>query len=211
MASVRAAALALVGLSTVAAGAAAQAPTAERAAEDRTSGDAWRFLGGSLLAFGAHELGHVGLNLVFGADPGVKPITVAGLPFFAVTHARPLSRRREYAVAASGLWVQHALDEGILSSRSDIRRAHAPLRKGMLAFDALASALYVGAALARRGPPERDTRTMAATLDLDERWVAVLVAAPLALDLVRYVHPEARWAAWSSRGAKVGLVLLVLR
>lgn len=189
---------------------AGQTPAAGSRADDPPSGG-WGVVGGVLLAFGAHEVGHVAFNVVFDADPGVKRITVEGLPFFAITHANPLSRRREYAVAAAGLWVQHALDEWVLSRYPGVRRTRAPVKKGILAFDAVASALYAGAALARRGPPERDTRAMAAALDLDERWVGVLVALPLALDVVRYLDPGARWAAWSSRGVKAGLVLLVLR
>ncbi len=184
------------------------------AGESRSGGagsDGWRLAGGALVAFGAHELGHVAFTVVFDAEPGVKRITAAGLPFFAITHAKPLSRRREYAVAASGLWVQHAFDEAILSHRPGLRRLHAPVRKGVLAFDAVASALYVGAALARKGPAERDTRTMAVTLALDERWVGLLLAAPLALDAVRYLDADARWAVWSSRAVKAGLVLLVVR
>jgi hypothetical protein len=186
----------------------AQSPATPRPADEAHS--AWRAAGGALLAFGAHELGHLAFNVVFDADPGVKALTVGGLPFFAITHAKPLSRRREYAVAASGLWVQHLLDEAILSHAPGVRRVHAPLRKGILAFDAAASLVYTGAALARTGPPERDTRTMAATLGVDERWVGVLVALPLVFDAVRYVDPGARWAVWSSRGAKAGLVLLLL-
>ena len=38
-----------------------------------------------------------------------------------------------------------------------------------------------------------------------------MVLAPAVLDAIRYVNPGADWAAWSSRGVKIGLVLLVLK
>jgi hypothetical protein len=31
------------------------------------------------------------------------------------------------------------------------------------------------------------------------------------LDAFRYFRPDAKWAAWSSRGVKAGMVLLVIR
>jgi hypothetical protein len=31
------------------------------------------------------------------------------------------------------------------------------------------------------------------------------------LDGWRYFHPDARWAAWASRGVKAGMLLLLLR
>jgi hypothetical protein len=38
-----------------------------------------------------------------------------------------------------------------------------------------------------------------------------VVLAPAVFDAIRYYKPDARWAVWLSRGAKVGSVLLVLR
>ena len=38
-----------------------------------------------------------------------------------------------------------------------------------------------------------------------------MVLVPALLDAYRYFNPDARWAAWASRGAKMGSVLLVLR
>lgn len=46
---------------------------------------------------------------------------------------------------------------------------------------------------------------------MDERWIGAMVLAPAVLDSIRYIDPEAKWALWTSRAAKVGLVLLVLR
>ena len=38
-----------------------------------------------------------------------------------------------------------------------------------------------------------------------------MLLVPAVLDAVRYHRPEARWARWASRGAKVAAVLLVIR
>jgi hypothetical protein len=65
--------------------------------------------------------------------------------------------------------------------------------------------------LAKTGPPERDTRGIAASARVDERWVGALVLAPAVLDAWRYYHPDAKWAVWTSRGVKLGMILLVVR
>jgi len=81
----------------------------------------------------------------------------------------------------------------------------------LLAFNVLNSAGYACVAFARAGPFERDTRGMAGSIDVDERAIGALVLAPAVLDAVRYFKPDARWAKWVSRGAKVGSVLLVVK
>ena len=75
----------------------------------------------------------------------------------------------------------------------------------------LTSTGYGLAALTKTGPAQRDTRSMAEGIDMDERFVAVLVLAPAALDGYRYLHPEAGWAKWASRAAKLAMVGLVLK
>ena len=189
------------------------APSAAQTAEPPKDedGGAWAFIGGAVVGFGAHELGHLFFNVVFDADPGVKKVSFAGIPFFAITHSTELSPRQEYTVAASGLWIQNGLNEWILSRRPDVRREHAPFQKDVLALNLVTSAVYSGAALFKTGPSERDTRSMAAALGVDERWIGVLVLVPALLDTYRYFHPGAEWAAWSARGVKVGMVLLVLK
>ena len=174
-------------------------------------GGAWAFIAGAAVGFGAHELGHLFFDVVFDADPGVKKVSFAGIPFFAITHSTELSPRQEYTIAASGLWIQNGLNEWILTRRPDIRHERAPFQKGVLAMNLATSAVYSGAALFKIGPPERDTRAMAAALGVDERWIGVLMLAPALLDVYRYFHPDATWAAWSARGVKVGMVLLVLK
>jgi hypothetical protein len=92
-----------------------------------------------------------------------------------------------------------------------LREEHAPFAKGWLAFNVLTSVAYSAAAAARAGPYERDTRAMGGALGLDERWVGLLVLAPAVLDAYRYFHPDARWAAWSARGVKIGIVGLAIK
>ena len=92
-----------------------------------------------------------------------------------------------------------------------LRREHAPVAKGILAFNILASIAYVAAALAKSGPIERDTRGMAATVDVDERVIALVVLAPALLDGYRYFRPGRRWATWTSRIANAGSVALIVK
>jgi hypothetical protein len=107
--------------------------------------------------------------------------------------------------------MQHATNEWLLSRRPNLRQARAPFAKGLFAFNVLASVAYAGTAFAKTGPAERDTRGMAASSRIDERWIGGLVLAPAVLDGWRFYHPEARWAVWTSRAVKVGMVLLVVR
>ena len=81
----------------------------------------------------------------------------------------------------------------------------------LLAFNVLNSTGYALVAFARAGPFERDTRGMAESIGVDERAIGALVLAPAVFDTIRYFKPEARWAIWASRAAKVGSVLLVIK
>lgn len=189
----------------------AQPGASKETQTDKQDGGAWAFVSGAAVGFGAHELGHLFFNVVFDADPGIKKVSFAGIPFFAITHGNELPPRQDYVVAASGLWIQNAVNEWILSRDPDVRHERAPFRKGVLAMDVLTSVVYSGAALFKIGPAERDTRSMATALGVDERWIGVLVLAPALLEVYRCFHPEATWAAWSSRGVKIGMVLLVLK
>ena len=103
------------------------------------------------------------------------------------------------------------LHEWLLTRHPDLRQEHAPFSKGMLAFNVLTSVGYGIVAFAKAGPSERDTRGMAASIGIDERVVGALIITPAVLDAYRYFNPGSRWAAWTSRGAKIGSVLLVLR
>ena len=169
------------------------------------------FLAGGVLGLGAHEAGHLLANAALGETPGLRKVDFHGIPFFAITHRSGLSPRREFVISSAGFWVQHAENEWLLGRRPNLRHERAPLAKGVFTFNVVASAAYSGVAFARTGPPERDTRGMASAARIDERWIGALVLAPALLDAWRYFHPDAKWAAWTSRGVKIGLVVMVIR
>ena len=168
------------------------------------------FVAGAAVALAMHEAGHVTTDVIFGAAPGVKQVSFAGIPFFAITH-RTLSPAREFVVSSAGFWVQGASSEVLLTRRPTLRRENAPFAKGLLTFNTLTSFAYAGAAFARVGPDERDTRGMAAGARLHEPWIGGVVLGPAVLDVARYYKPETRWLRWASRASKVAGVLLVLR
>ena len=107
--------------------------------------------------------------------------------------------------------MQHVENEWLLPRRPRLRREKSAFRKGMFTFNVLASVAYAGAAFAKTGPEERDTRGMAASARVDERLIGALVLAPALLDAWRYYHPDTKWATWASRGVKVGMVVMVVR
>jgi hypothetical protein len=170
-----------------------------------------RFLLGGVAGLAAHESGHLLFDGIFNAHPRVVRVSFHGVPFFAITHDSGLSDRREFTIDSAGFWVQQAGNELILRAHPRLRDERQPLLKGVYTFNVLASVAYAGAAFARTGPAERDTRGMADALHWKEPVIAALILAPAVLDAVRYFRPDAKWAVWGSRGVKVGMVLLVLR
>ena len=186
----------------------AEDSAAPGAARRAPAADLARFLAGGALGLGMHEAGHIATAAVVGANPGVKKVTFGAVPFFAITH-REVPHRREYAIAASGFWVQHATSEWLLSRRPALRHQRAPVAKGVLAFNVLTSLTYASAPFGRFGPHERDTRAMAEALGVREPVVGALIAAPAVLDTWRYFSPGSRWAVWASRAMKVGVALAV--
>jgi hypothetical protein len=173
--------------------------------------DSVEFLAGGALGFVMHESGHLLFVAAFDAQPRISPVHFGPFPFFAIAHRAGLSPRREFTVSSAGFWVQNGTSEWLLTEHPDLRRRHAPLAKGVLAFNVLTSIGYGIVAFARAGPFERDTRGMADAIGIDEPVIGAVVIAPAALDAWRYFRPEARWAVWASRAAKIGTVLLVLK
>ena len=168
------------------------------------------FFAGAALGLGLHESGHLVLDVALGASPGVRKVSAGFIPFFAITH-QPVSPVRELAISSAGFWMQHATSEFLLTRHPDLRRAHAPLAKGLLAFNVATSVMYAGAAFARKGPPERDTRGIALSAGVAEPWIGVTILAPAALDAARYYHPTSRWLQWASRASKLGSALVILK
>lgn len=166
---------------------------------------------GGFVGLGLHEGGHLVANWAFEEKVKVKKVDYKGIPFFALSHAPDLSPRREYVVSSAGFWAQYLFSEQILTHHPNLKDEQSPFRKGMLTFHVVTSLIYSGAAFGRTGPVERDTRGMATSRRINERWIGAMVLAPALLDMYRYFNPDARWATWTSRGVKMGSVVLVIK
>jgi hypothetical protein len=168
------------------------------------------FFAGAALGLGFHESAHVIADEAFGADPGVRKVSAGFIPFFAITH-EPVTPTKEFIISSAGFWAQHVGSDVVLSRHPRLREEHAPVLKGLLAFNVVTSVIYSGAAFIRRGPAERDTRGMALSAGVDEPWIGVTVLAPAVLDAARYYRPNSRVLRWASRAAKVGGALLIFK
>jgi hypothetical protein len=180
-------------------------------AQDAAGARFGKVLLGGAFGLGLHESGHLVANWAFEEKVVVRKVGYKGIPFFALSHANDLSPRREFVVSSAGFWTQFLYSEQILTHHPDLRNERSPIRKGMLTFHVVTSLVYAGAAFGRTGPVERDTRGMAYSRRIDERWIGALILAPALLDAYRYFHPGARWAAWTSRGVKMSSVAFVLK
>jgi hypothetical protein len=188
-------------------------------------GSPWRsaalFAGGSLAAFLLHESGHVAANLAFGNTPHLEPASFAGaVPFFTIASGIHCSgdrctrpggspfgpgNRGLFTILMAGFHVQHATNELILSFDPGLRHECAPFRKGMLAFNTLTSVGYVVANWSGVEPEQGDLRGAYGEVGAPRHLVNALLLGIAGLDLARYAFPDARWLAWVSRAAKVGL------
>jgi hypothetical protein len=181
-------------------------------AQEQSVGERFgKVLLGGLAGLGVHEGGHLIANWAFEEKITIKKVEYKGIPFFALSHAPDLSPRREYAVSSAGFWAQYLYSEQILTHHPNLKQEQSPFRKGMLTFHVVTSLVYSGAAFGRTGPSERDTRGMASSRRIDERWIGAMVLGPALLDMYRYFNPDARWAMWTSRGVKMGSVALVIK
>jgi hypothetical protein len=170
------------------------------------------FLAGGAAGLALHESGHVALDLAMGVPPGLKKVTFGPLPFFAITHD-PVSPVREFAISSAGFWMQEGLNEILLkgSRGAPLRDRNAPFRKGMVAFNVLASVAYAAGAFASVGPPERDPRGIASSANISERAIGGVILAPAVLDAMRYYRPDNPWIRWASRAVKIGGAMLILK
>lgn len=184
---------------------------ASASAQQSTANRFGKVLLGGAAGLVLHESGHLVANWAFEEKVVVKKVDYKGIPFFALSHANDLSPRREFIVSSAGFWSQYLYSEQILTHHPALRYEHSPFRQGMLAFHVATSFMYAGAAFGKTGPVERDTRGMAESVKLNERWLGALILAPALLDTYRYFHPGARWAAWTSRGVKMGSVALTIK
>ena len=166
-----------------------EAPSAEQRQLETSDRRIAKFLAGAATALVLHEAGHAAIGW----------------------HRTQLAPRRGYAATTAGFWVQYLVSEHLLAHDIPLRTERAPFKKGLFAFHVLTSTGYAALAFARTGPPGRDTLGMANTLRINERWIGAMVLAPAVFDTIRYFHPDARWAAWMSRGVEIGSVALVVR
>ena len=165
----------------------------------------WKpFIAGAVTGFAIHEGSHVVLDVAFDAEPRLKSVSFGPIPFFAVTHRGNLRPRREALISGAGFFSQHGFGEVVLSRRGP--GGISAFEKGALAFHVATSVAYAGAAFARYGPFERDTRGIADATRSDERLIGALVLAPAAFDTWRYFRPHSTTARWGSRLAKVAFV-----
>lgn len=166
----------------------------------------WKpFLAGGLSGLAVHEASHLALDFAFDAKPRLKGVSFGPLPFFAITHRSDVPRGREALISGAGFFSQHVTSEIILSRRAS-GDALSNYEKGVLTFHVATSVAYAGAAFARYGPFERDTRGLADATGTDERLIGALVLAPAAFDTWRYLRPNSRTAKWGSRVAKLGFL-----
>jgi hypothetical protein len=180
------------------------------AAQAQRLSESVKLIGGAAVGLALHESAHVVADFASGVTPGVKKVTFGPLPFFAITHA-PVGPAREFVISSAGFWAQHAGSEFLLTTRPALRQDQAPLLKGLLAFNVLTSVAYSGAAFARVGPDERDTRGMAVAAGVDEPVIGAVILAPAVLDTFRYFGVRNRYVVWGSRAAKLGGALLVVK
>ena len=68
-------------------------------------------------------------DVLFGATPGIKKVSFAGIPFFAITHDTQ-SPAQEFVISSAGFWVQEASNEILLTRRPRLRRAARALCEG---------------------------------------------------------------------------------
>ena len=169
-----------------------------------------KLIGGAAVGLGLHESAHVVTDVASGVAPGLKKVTFGPIPFFAITHDA-VSPGREFVISSAGFWMQHAVNEYLFATHPALRDESAPVLKGILAFNILTSVAYSGAAFARTGPNERDTRGMALSARVDEPVIGALILVPAVLDTARYFGKDSRWIVWGSRAIKIGGALLVVK
>lgn len=176
----------------------------------QTLESALKLIGGAAVGLGLHESAHVVADVASGVAPGLKKVTFGPIPFFAITHDA-VPPGREFVISSAGFWMQHAVNEYVFGTHPNLRDDSAPVLKGILAFNILTSVAYAGAAFARTGPAERDTRGIAVSAGVDEPVIGAVILVPAVLDTARYFGKDSRWIVWASRAAKIGGALVVVK
>lgn len=171
----------------------------------RRAGDYGWFALGALTAFVVHEGSHLTLDAVLRTHPTIEPVRLGRVPFFAIQPNRVRSDRQLYAIAMMGFLAEAITDDIVLTRRPHLRSNHAPFLEGMLGFNTGLDVGYSITGLANVGPPQSDVNSMARAARIPRWAVGLMLLVPAAFDVVRYVEPEAKWAPWVSRGARLVL------
>ena len=108
-----------------------------------------KLIGGAAVGLGLHESAHVVADVASGVAPGLKKVTFGPIPFFAITHDA-VPPAREFVISSAGFWMQHVVNEYLFATHPTLLDEHAPVLKGILAFNILTSVAYSSAAFARR-------------------------------------------------------------
>lgn len=174
------------------------------------AGGFWKpFIAGAASGFAIHEGSHLILDLAFDTEPRLKGVSFGPIPFFAVTHRSDTPAHEEALISGAGFFSQQVTSEIVLTRRAP-GESISPFEKGLLSFHVATSVAYAGAAFARYGPYERDTRGIADATGTDERVIGALVLAPAAFDTWRYFRPDSKAAKWGSRLSKVVFLSVLL-
>lgn len=185
----------------------------------------WRNVGlgaaGVATAFVVHETGHVLFNFMFGNVPTLSKTSFGPFPFFTIDpeifctdmgcfkkdgSRFKAGRTGKYLITAGGFIVQNAATEWMLTRNPKMRYRYAPFQKGFLLFTTALSFGYALSAWARIEPPTGDLDGMAGASQIPKDVIALLVALPAALDLMRFMRPDWKWTPWVSRSSKIVLV-----
>ena len=173
------------------------------------AGEFWKpFIAGAASGFAIHEGSHFVLDIAFDAKPRLKGVSFGPIPFFAVTHRSGLPSHEEAFISGAGFLSQQITSEIVLTRRAPDQEI-SPFEKGLLAFHVATSVAYAGAAFARYGPYERDTRGIADATHTDERMIGALVLAPAVFDAWRYKRPNSKVAIWGSRISKAAYFAVI--
>lgn len=172
------------------------------------AGNPTKFFTGAFGAFLGHESGHLVANWALGTDPYLMGVHYGPIPFFTIQPGKPMNNHQHYITASAGFNAQSIINEVVLTSHPNLMRENEPTLKGLTAFNFWLSIGYAATAFAKAGPQERDTKGMADSLGINERWIGAIILVPTALDTYRYKHPDSKWAPIASRLSKLAIIFL---
>ena len=170
-------------------------------------------LSGAVTGLVLHEAGHLTFDLIMNNQPELRPVRLGPLPFFAIAPTGIESRQELYGAAMMGFFVEAVYTEVIFASYPDLRSHHRPFLEGMLALHFLLDLGYAITGIAGIGPRESDVNSMARSARVSPAAIGMMLALPLAFDLMRYLQPGTRsrslWVGASTRFLMFGAVFFL--